>query len=486
MKAALLGLLSAFLLAGFFSSCRRQTPPEDWVAQVGNTYITLNEFRTFYETDPNFALDSLGLPALYGELHTLIDQYLAVKQAQNDGLANDPILRRAIRWERKQAMLRALYRQTIGSKIQITEEDLRRAYRQKNEMVHVRHLFTKNPAQAQRWYKQLKSGKANFKELAAKAFRDSILKTNGGDLGWAKVAELDQDFVRGLDTLRPGEISRPVKTHWGYHIIQMIDAKVPAIVRESDFARQRPALERWLKQQKGLALSRKYIAQTLGKLNPQPDTEVFMRLWYLVSGAQNLEQPRAQHTLALDNATIARLETKMSDWLDRPFIHFKGGHVTLRQFLLGMKEIPTSHRPEFRTPHQLSLQIARWFRDEYLFKQAKDKGLQNDPQVQKEVAAFERQEIYYYYVQQMVDTLSVPPAVKTYFQQKDRSAPPDRNLLKFNTLTEWKWSRAQHLLHLRLRALPVPVHIRQELLKEENKQIDWRGRVRMFMVRKPS
>ncbi len=86
---------------------------------------------------------------------------------------------------------------------------------------------------------------------------------------------------------------------------------------------------------------------------------------------------------------------------------------------------------------------------------------------------------------QIVDTLRIPPEVSAYFKKKDRSNSP-RELRHFNTLLEWKWSRAQRILHQRLQKLPVKVEVNLPVLKRESKNIDWRGNVRMFMVRKPS
>ncbi len=481
-------IAAAFLgIALMMNGCQQKkaNPPRVWVARVGERYITPKEFRLFYELDPNFGLDSIGFPAVVGELQTMTDQILSFKQAQKDGLLKDALIRKALQWERRQAMLRALYRKRIGSKIKISEADLRQAYLQKNQMVHVRHLFTKDKAQAEKWHRLLTEGKASFNQLASQAFTDSTLKHNGGDLGWVKISELDKDFVRGLDTLRAQEISGPVHTHWGYHIIQMIDRKQPAIIRESDFNRQRLGLTEWLRQKKGLQRARIYIRQTIGRLNPQPDARLFVLMWAQLTGKNNVESFKSKQPIVLDDRILDRFQYALKPYLKKAFIHYKGGHVTLDEFITAMRQIPLSQRPRFRTAHELSLQIAKWFRDEYLFNQARKEGLADDPQVNKEVQRFAEQELYYYYVNQIVDTLRTPPEVSAYFKKKDHSNPP-RELRHFNTLQEWKWSRAQRILHQRLQKLPIKVEVNIPLLKQESKNIDWQGNVRMFMVRKPS
>ncbi len=475
-----------FLFLFSFTGCQqKKSVPKIWVAHVGERYITPEAFRNFYELDPNFGLDSIGFPAVVGELQTMTDQILAVRQAQIDGLIKDPVVQKAIKWEKRQAMLRALYRKIIGSKIKISEQDLRQAYLQKNELVHVRHLFTTDKAQAQQWHNALESGKASFDQLAASAFKDTTLKRNGGDLGWVKISELDKDFIRGLDTLQPGQISRPVHTHWGFHIIQMIDRKRPAIIRESEFDKQRLGLTQWLRQQKGLQLSRKYIAETIGKLNPQPDAAIFVLMWKQLTGKNNVETFKSTRPISLDDRYLDRFEYRLKPYLNKAFIHYKGGHVTLGEFVKAMRRVPAGQRPVFYTAHELSLQIAKWFRDEFLFRKAQKEGLANDPQVQKDVRRFEEQQLYYYYVNQIADTLSVPANVAEFFKSKIHKSIPG-NLKHFNTLQEWKWSQAQRILHNKLKKLPIKVEVNMPVLKQESKTIDWQGKVRMFMVRKPS
>ncbi len=486
-KVLKLNLLLSLFLLFILSGCVKKEEPSDWLAKVDNRFITTHEFRMFYELDPNFGIDSTGLPALNAELQKMIDQVLALNKAQREGLVNDPAIGRAFRWEEKQAMLRALYREIISGQIKISEDDLREAYMKKNEMVHVRHLFTKDRATAEKWYENLKKGKTDFKELAAQAFKDTSLAKNGGDLGWIKLSELDDDFVNGLDTLRPGQISHPVKTRWGYHIIQMINRKRPAIIRESDFDKQRPALIKWIRRQRGLELSREFIKKTIGELNPQPDAKLFLKLWIVLKKDQNLEKLNLPQPVVLDNYYLDRIESALRNDLDKPFIRFKGGSISLKEFLDGMRKAPTSHRPRFKTPKELSLQIATWFRDEFLFQKAKKRKLDRDPQVKKEVRRFKEQEIYYYYVNQIVDTMKAPEDVESYFKNKEYSVLKNRpELAHFQTLQEWKWDRAEKLLHESLRKQPLKIEVRIDSLKNENKRIDWKGRIRFFMIRKPS
>lgn len=71
---------------------------------------------------------------------------------------------------------------------------------------------------AEEIYKKAKSG-AKFEELA-KQYSDDISKNNGGDLGFVKRGMMIKEFEDVLFSLKEGEISKPVKTSFGYHIIK--------------------------------------------------------------------------------------------------------------------------------------------------------------------------------------------------------------------------------------------------------------------------
>lgn len=74
-------------------------------------------------------------------------------------------------------------------------------------------------------YSKAQSG-ANFGELAKQYSTDMASAQNGGALGWFGLGEMVEPFERAAFALNtPGELSRPVKTQFGYHIIKLIEKK---------------------------------------------------------------------------------------------------------------------------------------------------------------------------------------------------------------------------------------------------------------------
>ncbi len=86
----------------------------------------------------------------------------------------------------------------------------------------------------------IKAGRTTF-SIAAKNFsEDPGSAVNGGDLGYAPAQSYVPSFARTLESLKVGQISSPVKTMFGWHIIKLNDVKVD---RDSDEAFKEKANE---------------------------------------------------------------------------------------------------------------------------------------------------------------------------------------------------------------------------------------------------
>ncbi len=65
-----------------------------------------------------------------------------------------------------------------------------------------------------------------FEDVSNTYSTDEAAKANGGDLGWfGSTAQMDPDFLKAALALKVNEISGPVKSSFGYHIIQVTEQK---------------------------------------------------------------------------------------------------------------------------------------------------------------------------------------------------------------------------------------------------------------------
>jgi len=88
-----------------------------------------------------------------------------------------------------------------------------------------------NLAEANRIYQELING-ANFSEMAMEYSKDPGSAKNGGDLGWFGKGMMVKEFDEACFTGKVGEIQKPVKTSFGYHIILVTDVSTSKYIVE--------------------------------------------------------------------------------------------------------------------------------------------------------------------------------------------------------------------------------------------------------------
>lgn len=109
---------------------------------------------------------------------------------------------------------------------------------------HARHILVRtnevvSDADARNRLVQLKERIENggsFEELA-KIHSDDLSASKGGDLGWLNPGDTVPDFERTMDALKPGQLSDPVRSPFGWHLIQVLER------RDQDVSEERKRLE---------------------------------------------------------------------------------------------------------------------------------------------------------------------------------------------------------------------------------------------------
>lgn len=119
----------------------------------------------------------------------------------------------------------------------ISEEKINEAFERIQYFIKARHILVKinkraNPKdtlsaylEAQTIYKDLLDGK-RFEKIARNQSDDQSVRFNRGELGYFTAFDMDYQFETAAFQLKIGEYSKPVRTQFGYHIIQIIE-KIP-------------------------------------------------------------------------------------------------------------------------------------------------------------------------------------------------------------------------------------------------------------------
>lgn len=122
------------------------------------------------------------------------------------------------------------------------------------QQTHARHILIKvnqvvSAAEARRKLVDIKerldNHAATFEELA-KQYSNDLSASQGGDLGWIYPGDTVPQFERAMNELQPGQVSEPIESPFGFHLIQVLERKTDDASRE----RTRQAVRQSIRERK--------------------------------------------------------------------------------------------------------------------------------------------------------------------------------------------------------------------------------------------
>ncbi|MDQ0446909.1 peptidyl-prolyl cis-trans isomerase C [Methylobacterium aerolatum] len=93
------------------------------------------------------------------------------------------------------------------------------------EEIHARHILVDNEGDAKKAAARIKGGE-DFSKVASETSKDPGSKAEGGDLGWFTKERMVPDFANAAFALKPGQVSDPVKTQFGWHVIKVEEKRM--------------------------------------------------------------------------------------------------------------------------------------------------------------------------------------------------------------------------------------------------------------------
>lgn len=149
------------------------------------------------------------------EIDKKLNEY---KKSMGDQL-NQLIDQKGEKFVKEQIKYELLMQKAAKDNIKVTDDDVKEYYDGLKGKIHLSHILVKEKKTAEEVEKKLKKGE-KFEDLAKEYSTDGTAE-KGGDLGWVgKDDNMDKDFVKAAFALKTGEVSGPVKSQFGYHIIK--------------------------------------------------------------------------------------------------------------------------------------------------------------------------------------------------------------------------------------------------------------------------
>ena len=148
---------------------------------------------------------------------------LLFAEAERQGYATDPDIERQVSDMRKRLVVQRLMRE-YQKPPEVTDEQARRYYDDNPTLysttqISASHILVKDEAEAKQIRARLEQEPQRFADIAREQSTDKTSGAKGGELGKFGQGRMVPEFERAAFALKPGEISQPVKTQYGWHVI---------------------------------------------------------------------------------------------------------------------------------------------------------------------------------------------------------------------------------------------------------------------------
>ena len=186
-----------------------------------------------------------------GIIEKLAMQTLAADEAIKKGLDKSPEIMAQIDLIRQSVLANAYVQDLIKSGT-ASDDMLKAEYEKIKAQItgteyKARHILVEKEADAKDIIAKLKKDPGLFEKLAMEKSKDAGSKASGGELGWFDPSRMVPEFVAAVSKLDKGAITQePVKTQFGYHVIQLEDSKS---IEAPPFEEVKPQLAQHLQQQ---------------------------------------------------------------------------------------------------------------------------------------------------------------------------------------------------------------------------------------------
>ncbi len=215
----------------------------DIVATINQKDITREDVDYFLAKSlPGTNYDLMSNMDRQKVVQQLVDRALYLEVAKKENIEKDEEYQRVLKRESENLML-TIWMKRGAESISVTPSEIKEYYdNNENQFkqvaaASVRHILVQTLSEAKDIIAQLKNSNNLEKRFIALAKLKSTgpSSVNGGKLGWFNRDQMVKEFSDAAMRMRVGEISDvPVKTHFGYHVIYLIDKRPAGKMRLED------------------------------------------------------------------------------------------------------------------------------------------------------------------------------------------------------------------------------------------------------------
>lgn len=175
-------------------------------------------------------------------LDQLINRRLFLMDAQKNLYEREPAFKEQLT-KVKEEMLSNYAVQKAVERVRVTDEEAKKYFEENPDQFapemtfNASHILVETEEQAAELGEKIKNGEITFEE-AAMQYSSCPSKQNGGSLGEFGHGQMVPEFEAACEALEEGELSAPVQTQFGWHLIKLVSKGMGKAVEYKDVADQ--------------------------------------------------------------------------------------------------------------------------------------------------------------------------------------------------------------------------------------------------------
>ncbi len=247
------------------ASCSSKSPldkaqdADSVILKIGPVYLTKSEMESrVLELGPEYVpylRTNAGKKTVLG---AIVKQKIMVRAALERGMGKGALVKqelsrlkkdqeRAVRLYRESLLTESLLEQLRDHEIKVSDDEIAGYYQEHHTLYNVRQILVADKGKAQEIYEDLGKKRQNLPSEFARAALGRSLESQsakeGGKIPPFLEGELEGGFVQAAKDLKPGQMSAPVQTNVGFHLIYL-DGTATAPLNDEYKERARRILER--------------------------------------------------------------------------------------------------------------------------------------------------------------------------------------------------------------------------------------------------
>lgn len=381
-KVAIILLVGLWGLA-FFTGCSSRKEGKI-VAKVGDRSITAEDLENEWTNASRMIIQGVSEFDRKKEIvNKMIGDQVVIMEAYKEGINNEVEGDTNFAKQKESLLLSVLYKKEIADKSQVTESEMKEEYEKSQEEVHAWHILVETKEAAEEIYQKLKSG-ADFAQLAKEKSIDPSAQSNGGDLGFFSWGKMVPEFQEAAFKLKEGEISRPVKTQYGWHIIKMVEKRK---AEQPPYEQAKRSLQARLEQGKREGRVKEYFEELKKKVGFKINDKA---LDLVMSKKEEMPPDSLGLRRTGDVLDVSKFSPEEGNMT---LFTYKGGEVTVEKFVTQFNEIPQPYRPRLSDREKIGDIVFQTLVRDLLVEQAKEENLEKSADFEKEWRAMKEKEM---------------------------------------------------------------------------------------------